>query len=70
MKAEISLVEDRVEPTVPTQSRPTKIQNRGLGVEGGGSLKKNKNKIRKRKKKNGGEPGSKRIARENANKRQ
>lgn len=40
MKAEILFVEDRVELAVPTQSRPTKIQNRALGVGDGGSLKK------------------------------
>lgn len=68
MKAEILFVEGRVELAVPTQSRPTKIQNRQLGVGDGGSFKKNKR--RKRKMKNGGEPGSKRITRENENKRQ
>lgn len=40
MKAEILFVEDRVELAVPTQSRPTKIQNRELGVADGGSFKK------------------------------
>lgn len=39
MKAEILFVEDRVELAVPTQSRPTKIQNRELGVADRGSFK-------------------------------